>query len=270
MSVKFHHLQVKPGKKVNLAEWDADATDPFSDKKKAQALLEKNLEGLWKQQELLYAGNTHAVLIVLQAMDAGGKDGTIRHVMRGLNPQGCRVTSFKAPSKEELSHDFLWRIHKEIPRCGEIGIFNRSHYEDVLVVRVHELVPKSIWRQRFGEINAFEKYLTDNGVVILKFFLHISRSEQEKRIRDRMDDTSKNWKLTPEDFKERNFWNDYMLAYEEVLSKCSTPYAPWYIIPANKKWFRNLSVSQIIHDHLKKLHLQFPPLRMDLSSIKLD
>ena len=170
-------------------------------------------------------------------MDAGGKDGTIRHVMSSVNPQSCRVTSFKAPTPEELAHDFLWRIHKAVPRRGEIGIFNRSHYEDVLIVRVHDLVPKEVWSKRYGIINEFEASLAAGGVHVLKFFLHISREEQLQRFRDRLTDPAKNWKITPEDFKERPYWKKYMKAYADALGRCSTPHAPWFVIPANRKWF---------------------------------
>jgi PPK2 family polyphosphate:nucleotide phosphotransferase len=208
---------------------------------------------------VLWAEGKHSLLIVLQAMDAGGKDGTIKHVMRGVNPQGCQVTSFKVPTEEELDHDFLWRIHKATPRRGYIGIFNRSHYEDVLVVRVHNLVPETVWRQRYEQINQFEKLLADTGTTILKFFLYISKEEQKERFEARLRDPAKNWKFSMGDVKERNLWDDYMAAFEEVLSRCSMPWAPWFVIPANRKWYRNLVVSQTIIEALEKLDMRYPP-----------
>jgi PPK2 family polyphosphate:nucleotide phosphotransferase len=203
-------------------------------------------------------------------MDAGGKDGTIRHVMTGLNPQACRVTSFKVPSEEEARHDFLWRVHNAVPKGGEIGIFNRSHYEDVLVARVHNLVPKAVWEARYDQINEFEDMLVENNTVILKFFLHISKDEQKRRLEDRIQDPLKNWKVSEADFAERRYWNDYMAAYEDALSKCSTKRAPWYVIPANQKWFRNLAVSQIIVDRMKALKMEYPPSKIDLSKVRFD
>jgi PPK2 family polyphosphate:nucleotide phosphotransferase len=198
-------------------------------------------------------------------MDGAGKDGTIRHVMSGVNPQGCRVTSFKSPSAEETAHDFLWRIHNAIPERGEIGIFNRSHYEDALVVRVHDLVPEAIWSQRYKQINRFEKTLAENNVKILKFYLHISKEEQKNRFQQRLEDRAKWWKLSPTDFQERKYWNDYMEAYEDVLRRCSTPWAPWYIIPANKNWFRNLAVSHVIVKTLDDLNMKFPKPSFNVS-----
>ena len=262
-------LGVEPGRKVKMSRLDPDDTMGFGGKEQAAAIIQKNLQRLFDLQFRLYAENKHAVLIVLQAMDAGGKDGTIRHVMTGLNPQGCSVTSFKVPSAEEMDHDFLWRIHKAVPPRGELGIFNRSHYEEVLVVRVHELVPKPVWSTRYDQINAFEKHLTENNVTIVKFFLNISKDEQKKRIQARIDDPQRNWKLAPGDFEERKRWDDYMRAYEDVLSRCSTPHAPWYAIPSNHKWFRNLAVSQILIEILEGLKMKFPPPTMDVSKIKL-
>jgi PPK2 family polyphosphate:nucleotide phosphotransferase len=258
---------VRPGKKAKLTKHDPDNTGGFKSKASAQTTLEKNIARLADLQYLLFAENKRAMLIVLQAMDSGGKDGTIRHVMSGLNPQSCRVTAFKGPSAEELAHDFLWRIHKAVPRKGEIGIFNRSHYEDVLVVRVHKLVPKSVWSDRYHQINVFEKLLTENGVTILKFFLHISKKEQRKRFQERLQDSNKNWKIAPEDFEDRAYWDDYVDAYEDALTKCSTPWAPWYVIPADNKWFRNLAVSQIIVETMEELDMKFPKPEFDLSKI---
>jgi PPK2 family polyphosphate:nucleotide phosphotransferase len=191
-------------------------------------------------------------------MDASGKDGTIRHVMTGLNPQGVGVTSFKVPEGEEKRHDYLWRIHRVVPEWGRIGIFNRSQYEDVLVVRVHDLVPKEVWSKRYGQINDFESMLVENGVRVLKFFLHISKQEQHKRFDDRLEDKTKHWKFSPADLKERKRWDDYMRAYEDVLTKCSTKEAPWYVIPADHKWFRNLAVAQILCDEMSAMKLSYP------------
>jgi len=260
---------VKPDKKVKLSRYDPDYTAGFKDKSDAEELLQKKIARLDALQNLLFAERKHALLVVLQAMDSGGKDGTIRRVMSGVNPQGCKVTSFKVPSAEEISHDFLWRVHHAVPARGEIGIFNRSHYEDVLVVRVHELVPRSVWSRRFGQINSFEEILADNNVTILKFFLHISKDEQKKRLRERIEVPEKNWKINPGDFEERKLWDNYMGAYEDVLSRCSTQRAPWFVIPANKKWFRNLAVSAIIVEALEDLEMKFPPPPCDLSKLIL-
>jgi PPK2 family polyphosphate:nucleotide phosphotransferase len=251
-------LIVDPGSRVKLSKIDPDETFGYEDDERTGGKLAKTLKRLDDLQYLLYAENKRALLIVLQAMDAAGKDGTIRHVMSGVNPQGCQVTAFKTPSDHELAHDFLWRTHLAVPPRGSIGIFNRSHYEDVLIVRVHKLVPKQIWKPRYEEINAFEKLLAENRVEILKFYLHISKDEQKKRINQRLADPKKNWKLSKADFAERKYWDDYMEAYEDALSRCSTRYAPWFIIPANHKWFRNLAVSSIIVEAMERLDMQFP------------
>ncbi len=261
-------LMVEPGSKVDLRKLNPGATMGIM-KKSAAAALDKNRKRLERLQFLLYAEAKRSVLIVFQAMDAGGKDGTIRHVMSALNPQGCTVTSFKVPTAEELKHDFLWRIHEHTPRMGEVAIFNRSHYEDVLVVRVHKLVPKSIWSRRFDHINAFEKLLTENEVIIFKFFLHISNQEQKRRFRKRMTDPTRQWKLSSSDFAERSLWDDYMKAYDEALTRCSTQWAPWYVIPADRKWIRNLAVSEILVENLEKLNMRFPPPAVDISRIRL-
>ena len=261
---------VKPSGKMKLSEWDPDETAGFDSKKAARSLTAKNLKRLAELQYLLYAESKRALLVVLQAMDAGGKDGTIRHVMGPMNPQSCRVTSFKAPTEEELAHDFLWRIHKAVPRKGEIGIFNRSHYEDVLVVRVHDLVPRSVWSKRYAQINDFEKMLANNGVHILKFYLHISRDEQLERFRARLAEPDKHWKANPKDFDERKYWDDYMRAFEAALSRCSTPHAAWFIIPANRKWFRNLAVSEILVETLESLDMKFPKPAFDVSQLKVE
>jgi PPK2 family polyphosphate:nucleotide phosphotransferase len=231
--------------------------------------LEDDITKLEQYQDVLYAQNTYALLILFQAMDAAGKDGTIKHVMSGVNPQGCQVFSFKAPSAEELDHDYLWRCSKSLPERGRIGIFNRSYYEEVLVTRVHpetlakqQLPPeakgKDIWQRRFEEINNFEKYLVDNGIIILKFFLNVSKEEQKKRFLERIEMPNKNWKLSPNDAKERELWDDYMKAYEEVFNHTSTSWAPWHIIPADHKWFMRLAVADIICNQLKKLDLKYP------------
>ncbi len=262
-------LMVRPGAKVRLSRVDTSDTAGVDDKSKAGPRLEKNLERLAELQYLMYAEDRRSLLVVLQAMDAAGKDGVIRHVMTGLNPQGCRVTPFKAPSKEELEHDYLWRIHRETPRRGEIGIFNRSHYEDVLVVRVHDLAPKRVWEKRFDQINAFEKMLADEGTTILKFFLHISPAEQKRRFEARLEDETRHWKLSPADFEERKFWDAYQRAYEDALTRCSTPWAPWFVIPSDRKWFRNLAVSQIIVETLESFRMRFPEPSFDVSKLKL-
>ncbi len=263
------HLIVTPGAKARLAGRDPGATPGFEDKESCLELLEKNVARLAELQYLLYAENRRAVLILFQALDAGGKDGTIRHVMSGLNPQGCRVTSFKVPSAEEARHDYLWRIHQAAPQSGEIGIFNRSHYEDVLVVRVHKLVPREVWSKRYEQINSFEKELTDNHVTILKFFLHISKDEQKKRFEERLKDPTKNWKLSEADFAERKHWDEYQTAYEDALSKCSTPWAPWYVIPADHKWFRNVAVSHLIVETLEGLDMKYPAPSIDVSRVRI-
>ena len=260
---------VRPHTRLKLGEFDPDDTAGFEKGDKTHARLEKNISRMEDLQYRLYAESRRALLIILQGMDAGGKDGTVRHVMSGLNPQGCRVTSFKVPSAEEAGHDFLWRIHKAAPAHGEIGIFNRSHYEDVLVVRVHRLVPKPVWSARYAQINAFEKLLTENGVTILKFFLHISKQEQKERLEARLEDSTRNWKISPADLKERERWNDYVKAYEAVLEKCSTSATPWFIIPSNKKWFRNLAVSQIIVETLEQMNPKFPKPAFDISKLKV-
>lgn len=263
------HLRLKPGHKAGLRHRNPNATPGVESKAASEVALAKNMARLTKLQYLLHAESKHAVLIVFQAMDTGGKDGTIRHVMSSLNPQGTVVTSFKVPTAEEASHDFLWRIHKAAPRMGEFAIFNRSHYEDVLVVRVHNLVPKPVWSERYDQINNFEKLLAENHVKILKFFLHISKDEQKKRIEKRLDEPTRQWKLSEADFAERDYWDDYIQAYEDALTQCSTAWAPWYVIPANKKWFRNLAVSQILVESLEELKMRFPQPTVDLSKIKL-
>jgi PPK2 family polyphosphate:nucleotide phosphotransferase len=261
-------FMLAPGKKLTMKDIDPGYTDKHDDHKEAAQEIEHYQKKLRKLQELLYAGKQHSLLICLQAMDTGGKDGTINHVLGAMNPQGCRVVSFKQPSVEELSHDFLWRIHHATPAAGEAVIFNRSHYEDVLIVRVHHLVPKDIWQSRYNQINFFEEGLSENNVLILKFYLHISKSEQLKRFKERLDDPSKQWKISEDDYKERAFWGEYMSAYEDALSRCSTKQAPWFIIPADHKWFRNLAVSRIVVEHLEQLNMKDPVPSVDLKRIR--
>ena len=260
---------VKPGTKFKIAEAPTDDTGPFKDKADAAPANKENRKKLYKLQDKLYAQSKHAVLIVLQAMDGGGKDGTIKHVFRGVNPQGCSVTSFKVPTPQELAHDFLWRVHAATPARGMIGIFNRSHYESVLVERVKALVPEKVWSKRYDHINNFEQTLADEGTVILKFFLHISWEEQKRRMEKRLTDSRKNWKFSPADLKERERWDDYMKAYQDALRRCSTEDAPWYVVPADHKWFRNWVVSDTIVRALEKLDLHYPPPLKDLDKFKV-
>lgn len=265
---------VKPGKKIKMADFDTDYNGHL-DKEVGKSELDRVKEELAKYQEVLYAADSRSVLIIFQAMDAAGKDGAIAHVMSGLNPQGCQVYSFKTPNAEEYDHDFLWRHYKALPERGRIGIHNRSHYENVLVCKVHpeyilserlpnytsaDKIDKDFWKNRYESIRSFEKHLTNNGMVILKFFLHVSKDEQKKRFLDRIEDPAKNWKFSSGDIKERALWDDYMKAYEEALNETSTDEAPWYVIPADKKWYTRLAVSQIIAEKLESLDLQFPKL----------
>ena len=262
-------LLVKPGTKVRLSKIDPSNTHG-QQKAVAEAHLTKNLDSLSVLQHRLYAESRRSLLIVLQGIDAGGKDGTVRHVMSGFNPQGANVTSFKVPAGAEKQHDYLWRIHNAVPKNGEIGIFNRSHYEDVLVVRVHNLVPPTVWKQRYNQINNFEQTLAENGVHIVKFFLYIDRDEQKRRFESRIEDPAKNWKFSQADVEERKYWDDYTNAFEEAIERCSKPWAPWYIIPANKKWFRNLAVSEILIHTLEGMKLKYPKPAGDLSKIQFE
>ena len=261
-------LIIKQGQKVNLRQFDSGNTLGLEKDRSTKANLAKTLEKLDRLQYLLYADHKHALLVVFQGLDAAGKDGAIRGVMSGVNPQGCRVSSFKPPSPEEAAHDFLWRVHKAVPPYGDIGIFNRSHYEDVLVVRVHNLVPKDVWAKRYAQINEFEAILDANNIRIVKFFLHISKDEQKKRFMERIDDADKRWKISQADFNERRFWDEYTEAYEDALARCSTKRAPWFVIPADKKWFRNLAVSHIIVETLEDMRLKFPPPTIDVKKLK--
>ncbi|MDZ7288897.1 MAG: polyphosphate kinase 2 family protein [candidate division KSB1 bacterium] len=263
-------ILIPSDEKIRLKDFDPEYTGEYKDKDAAQDQLRQNIERMAELQEVMYAEGKHALLIILQAMDAGGKDGTIKHVMSGVNPQGCRVTGFKVPTPEELSHDFLWRIHQHVPPRGHIGIFNRSHYEDVLIVRVHNLVPESVWRGRYEHINNFEKLLADSGVTIVKFFLHISKDEQKKRLEKRIEDKSKNWKFNPGDLKERALWDDYMAAYEDAINRCNKPWAPWHVVPANKKWYRNLVVSERIVEVLEGLDMKYPPAPEGIEKVVIE
>jgi PPK2 family polyphosphate:nucleotide phosphotransferase len=262
---------VKPGTKVKLSKVDPSDTGDFKGGKEAAlAEFEKLNDKLEALQELLFAEHEHKVLIVLQAMDAGGKDGTIRRVFDSVNPAGVRVASFKAPTAEELDHDYLWRIHKQVPGKGEMVIFNRSHYEDVLVVRVHNYVPPDVWRKRFDQINEFERTLAESGTTILKFYLHIDKDEQKERLQARLDDPIKRWKFRLGDLDERKLWGDYMEAFEDVLSKTSTDYAPWYVIPANRKWFRDLVISSILVETLEDLKMKYPESEENLDGVVIE
>ena len=250
-------LLVEPGRKVRLEDFDTSATHGHDKADSAKTTAEQ-LVRLRTLQDRFWAEGKRSVLVVLQGIDAAGKDGTINKVMEAFNPQGCPVTSFKVPSAEELAHDYLWRVHKAVPRKGEIGIFNRSHYEDVLVVRVHDLVPKAVWSKRYDQINEFERHLADNGTTIVKFFLSISKEEQRARFQARYDDPTKRWKFSLGDLEERKRWDDYQRAFDDVLSKTSTTWAPWYVIPADRKWFRDVAVSTILADILDGLDPAYP------------
>ena len=258
--------RVEPGSPVDLSRWETDDDGGFDkdDGRERTDELNTRLEVL---QERLYAEGRHPVLVVLQATDTGGKDGTIRHVFDGTNPQGVSVASFKKPTDEELAHDYLWRIHQHTPRRGHITIFNRSHYEDVLVVRVHGLVPEDVWQRRYGHLCDFERLLADEGTTVLKLFLHISRDEQAERLQSRLDDPSKHWKFSLGDLAERERWDDYQEAFREMLERTSTEHAPWYVVPADRKWFRNLLVSELMVDALERLDPQFPPPTDDLDGV---
>lgn len=261
-------FRVDPDSKVKLRDVDPDFKDRHESHESAQAEIDDHARRLRELQELLYAEHKQSLLICLQAMDAGGKDGTINHVLGAMNPQGCRVVSFKQPTSLELDHDFLWRVHANVPGKGEVAVFNRSHYEDVLVARVHELVPKKVWSRRYDQINEFEEYLYDNNTHILKFFLHISKDEQLRRFEERLDDPTKHWKISESDYSERKLWDDYTKAFEHALSRCSTAHSPWFVIPANHKWFRNLAVSRIVVEYLEGLKMSAPPPTVDLNQIR--
>ena len=267
-------LTATPGKEHHVSDFNLSFTADMS-KQDAKEQLVQNIEKLSELQSMLYAQDRYSVLVIFQAMDAAGKDGTIKHVMSGINPQGCQVYSFKQPSAEELDHDYLWRINRSLPERGRIGIFNRSQYEDVLIAKVHpeillssklpgilktEDIDNGFWKRRYRQINDFERYLTENGTVIIKFFLNVSKAEQKKRFMERLNDESKNWKFSSADVKERQYWDDYMKAYSDVLTETSTEIAPWYVIPADNKWFMRYAVGQIICERMEKLDLHYPQL----------
>jgi len=260
-------VTIRPGRSFQLEDLPTTDVAGFKDKADGRGQLEKHLERLRELQHLLYADGRHAVLIVLQAMDTGGKDGTIRHVMSGFNPAGCMVTSFKVPSEEEKKHDFLWRIHHAVPPKGVIGVFNRSHYEDVLVVRVHKMVPKEVWKARYKQINEFERMLTETGTTVIKFFLHISKKEQAKRLKARIEDKKKNWKFSSADLAERKLWSEYQDAYEDALRECSTEWAPWTVVPADVKWARDEMVARVMVETLETLDLRYPKPQKDLDLV---
>ena len=283
LELRLKHIMAPPGKKISLLDdYDPGFTAGFKNKKTASKKLEANIAELAEYQDMLYAQDNYALLILFQAMDAAGKDGAIKHVMSGINPQGCQVYSFKAPSAEELDHDYLWRSMKCLPERGRIGIFNRSYYEETLVVRVHpelldqQKIPSSarenIWKNRYEQINSFEKYLVENGIIVLKFFLNLSRDEQKKRFLERIDRPEKNWKFSTADLKERGFWDDYQKAYQDCFNHTSSEWAPWFIIPADNKWFTRLAVSEIIVHTLKRLNLRYPEVseqrRQELQEIR--
>ena len=263
--IETHELT--PDQPIQLNQFPSDGQLFYEDRASAELEFRKLRDELMLLKRRLYAEGKYKLLVVFQAMDAGGKDGTIRRVFRGVNPQGVGVRSFKIPNKRELAHDFLWRVHMAVPARGMIGVFNRSHYEDVLVVRVHNIVPESVWRPRYLQINNFEQLLAESGTTILKFYLHISSEEQRERFQDRIDDPEKNWKFSLEDLEKRKYWNLYMQAYEEMLSKTTSLWAPWYVIPANQKWYRNLAVTKVIVAALRRLDPQFPSSEESLNGL---
>jgi PPK2 family polyphosphate:nucleotide phosphotransferase len=261
-------FRIAPGDRVQLKDFDPGFSNKNENKKAAVPKVEKLQKRMDDLQFRLYADQKQSLLICLQAPDAGGKDGVVRHVIGSMNPQGCRVVAFKEPSPVELAHDFLWRIEQQVPKRGEVVIFNRSHYEDVLIVRVHDLVPKKVWSKRYEQINDFERRLVANGTHILKFFLHISKEEQLERFKQRLDDPARRWKISEADYKEREYWASYEEAYEDLLSKCSTDHAPWFVIPSDHKWFRDLAISQIIVETMEKLGIEFPEPSVNIAGIR--
>ncbi len=265
----YPRFRVEPGTRVRLADIDPDESEHYQRKKDVSDELKRHRDRISDLQARLYGEQKRSLLIVLQAMDTGGKDGTIKGVFQGVNPQGCQVWSFKAPSNEEAAHDFLWRYHQKAPPKGMIHIFNRSHYEDVLIVRVKDLVPDSVWRPRYEAINQFEYALTSDGVTVLKFFLHISKDEQKRRLESRLADPDKRWKFSANDLKERAYWDDYQAAFEDAVNECSTDYAPWYVVPANNKWYRNLVVARTIADTLEAMDPRYPEADPGLKGIKV-
>jgi PPK2 family polyphosphate:nucleotide phosphotransferase len=259
---------VEPGSKVRLDKIDADYSGRHGSRETALKETANEVERIARLQYLLYADASQSLLIVLQGLDAAGKDGTVRHLFSEMNPQGIFVASFKEPSKEELAHDFLWRVHLRAPADGQVAVFNRSHYEDILVVRVHKLVPRSVWSGRYDLINSFEAMLSEHRTRILKFYLHISAKEQLARFKQRLDDPARQWKISESDYTEREFWPKYMEAYEDAIARTSTKHAPWYVIPSNHKWFRNLAISRIVADTIDEMGLKLPAARVDLANIR--
>src|SRR5213595_1005979 len=269
MSNYMKKFIVMPGSKVRLKHFDPGYHGKHESHRKALPEIQKYFEKMEQLQYLMYAEKKHSLLVVLQGLDAAGKDGVVRHILTGMNPAGCAAVGFKQPTPEELAHDFLWRVHPHVPTKGSIAIFNRSHYEDVLVVRVHRLVPEKVWSKRYDEINEFEKLIvTQNATTILKFFLHISKEEQLARFEKRLDDPARQWKISESDYKERDYWSAYTEAFEDVLNKTSTERAPWFVIPSNHKWFRNLAISQIIIQQMKDMDMQFPKPTVNLAEIR--
>ena len=263
-------IKVEPGTKVRLRAIDPGDTGSYRDKDQTLERVGQLQEKLHELQERLYAEDKRSLLLIFQAMDTGGKDGAVKSLLTGANPAGVQVTSFKAPTWEELDHDFLWRVHQKVPSRGLIGVWNRSHYEDVLIVRVHGLIGPKEWKARYAQINDFEAMLAQNGVTVLKFFLHISKDEQKERLQARLDDPSKHWKFNTSDLQERRFWNDYQKAYEDAISACSTPSAPWFIVPADKKWARNVAVAEAVVEALDKMKPQYPKVDFDPKTIVIE
>ena len=270
MNATSQPITVSPGTQVRLKDFHPRHVEGDWNKKSAGKQVGQDVAVIADLAYRLYAENRRALLLVLQGMDTAGKDGTIRHVMRGVNQQSCQVVPFKQPSLEELDHDFLWRIHREVPRRGNIGIFNRSQHEDVLVVRVHNLVPETQWQGRYDRINEFEQLLVDGGVTIVKMLLHISREEQRERLQSRLDNPNKRWKFSHADVEERRLWDDYQRAYEDALTRCNTPHAPWHIVPADRKWYRNLVVSRLLRETLAAMDPQFPPAEAGLEGLVIE
>jgi PPK2 family polyphosphate:nucleotide phosphotransferase len=269
MSNYLKKLIVKPDSKIRLKHFDPDYHGKHESRESALSEIQKNLQKMEQLQYLMYAENKHSLLLVLQGLDAAGKDGVVRHVLTGMNPEGCVSVNFKQPTKEELAHDFLWRVHPHVPGKGSVVIFNRSHYEDVLVARVHKLVSEKVWSKRYDQINDFEQLIaTENNTTILKFFLHISKQEQLERFKKRLDDPARQWKISDSDYKERDYWKDYTEAFEDVLTRTSTEHAPWFIIPSNHKWFRDLAISQIITRAMEEMNMQTPKPTVNLTQIR--
>ena len=268
-SPDYPAYRIEPGHKLDLSERDPDASEHYNRKQDVKEELKRQRDRIADLQARLYGEGERSLLIVLQATDSGGKDGTIKDVFRSVNPQGCQVHAFKVPGSEDVSHDFLWRYHQKTPARGMITIFNRSHYEDVLVVRVKKLMPEDVWRERYRMINEWEHMLCLNSTTIVKFFLHISKDEQKRRLQSRVDDPIKHWKFSSNDLKEREHWDAYQLAFQDAIAKCSTPYAPWYVVPANKKWYRDLVVARTIADTLEALNPKYPDPEPGLHKVKI-